>query len=802
MNDDFVLTTCPFCGCGCNFYLTVVNGQAINVEPCFTDRVSQGKLCIKGRRAHEFIHSPERLQTPLVRRNGELKEASWDEAMDFVAQRLRRIKETSSADAIGLFSSAKCTNEENYLLMKLARAAIGTNNVDHCARLCHASTVVGLAAAFGSGAMTNSIPEVEEADCILITGSNTIEQHPLIGSRVLAAKERGATLIVVDPRETLLSNRADFFLRQRPGTDVAWMNGFMNVIINEGLHDRAFIEERTEGSEELFKTVADYDPEKVERITGIPADQLIQAARAYAGAKSAMLLYSMGITQHSTGTDNVKSTANLAMLTGNIGRPSTGVNPLRGQNNVQGACDMGALPNVYSGYQKVADADARTKFERAWGRELPADPGLTLVEMMNAAGEGQLRALYIMGENPMVSDPDINHVREALKRLDLLVVQDIFLTETAELADVVLPGACFAEKEGTFTNTDRTVLRVRKAVEPPGQARPDWRVLCDLAQRLGYDGFAYSSAEDIMAEIVRLTPSYGGISYERLDRGEAGLDEARDEHVDLAAGVADQRLAAALEVVAVFLVRGEQQFVVEPRCEERRVAVAQVRRHEDAIILDPALPQDLVALDEHVRVLHEHARHERGVVHHEHPNARLAEDRPRDLVGVGVAHAHEAARLARGVRPFLHVRRHAVLGHLQTLHVGLPVPPAFDGVVHPVRGVARLAFDALGGDPVGVLGDGVLLRILDHLGGEAEREVEAIDPGQVHVEIIRHRHALGQSVLAPERQGLAPGALVHADAVGLAFGEDRLDAFAGGHGRLQRDEPQRRRERGDAQREK
>ena len=520
MNDDFVLTTCPFCGCGCNFYLTVVNGRAINVEPCFTDRVSQGKLCIKGRRAHEFIHSPERLQTPLVRRNGELKEASWDEAMDFVAQRLRRIKETSSADAIGLFSSAKCTNEENYLLMKLARAAIGTNNVDHCARLCHASTVAGLAAAFGSGAMTNSIPEVEEADCILITGSNTIEQHPLIGSRVLAAKERGATLIVVDPRETLLSNRADFFLRQRPGTDVAWMNGFMNVIINEGLHDRAFIEERTEGSEELFKTVADYDPEKVERITGIPADQLIQAARAYAGAKSAMLLYSMGITQHSTGTDNVKSTANLAMLTGNIGRPSTGVNPLRGQNNVQGACDMGALPNVYSGYQKVADADARTKFERAWGRELPADPGLTLVEMMNAAGEGQLRALYIMGENPMISDPDINHVREALKRLDLLVVQDIFLTETAELADVVLPGACFAEKEGTFTNTDRTVLRVRKAVEPPGQARPDWRVLCDLAQRLGYDGFAYSSTEDIMAEIVRLTPSYGGISYERLDRGE------------------------------------------------------------------------------------------------------------------------------------------------------------------------------------------------------------------------------------------------------------------------------------------
>jgi len=520
MSDDFVLTTCPFCGCGCNFYLVVVNGQVVNVAPCLTDRVSRGKLCVKGRRVHEFIHSKERLGKPLVRKNGRLQVASWDEALDFVAEGLLRIKQQASADAIGLLSSAKCTNEENFLMMKLARAVIGTNNIDHCARLCHASTVAGLAAAFGSGAMTNSIPEVAEADCILITGSNIIEQHPLIGARVLEAKERGATLIVVDPRETPLSKQADFFLRQKPGTDIAWLNGFMNVIINEELADESFIKERTEGFEDLQRVVSGYSPEKAREISGIDAEQLTKAARAYARADSAMILYSMGITQHVTGTDNVKSVANLAMLTGNVGKAKSGVNPLRGQNNVQGACDMGALPNVYSGYQKVTDSTARAKFEQGWGKALPAKAGLTVVEMMNAAEKGELRAMYIMGENPMLSDPDINHVRGALEKLELLVVQDIFLTETAQLADVVLPSACFAEREGTFTNTDRTVLRVRKAVEPAGQSRSDWQVLCDLAKRLDGDSFTYNSAEEIMSEIARLTPSYGGISYKRLDEGE------------------------------------------------------------------------------------------------------------------------------------------------------------------------------------------------------------------------------------------------------------------------------------------
>ena len=520
MTDDFVLTTCPFCGCGCSFYLVVVNGNIVDVAPCFTDRISEGKLCIKGRRTHEFIDSEHRLTKPLIRRNGQLKEASWDEALDFIAKKLSGIKSEAGPDAIGLLSSAKCTNEENYLMMKLARAVVGTNNVDHCARLCHASTVVGLVAAFGSGAMTNSIPEVAAAECILVTGSNTIEQHPLIGSRVLEAKERGATLIVIDPRETPLSDKADFFLRQKPGTDVAWLNGFMNIIIKENLHDKTFIKERTEGFEDLKKTVTDYTPQKVEQITGIGAEQLTQAARAYAKADSAMILYAMGITQHTTGTDNVKSIANLAMLTGNVGKAKSGVNPLRGQNNVQGACDMGALPNVYSGYQKVADPEVRQKFEKAWDTSLPANPGLTVVEMTNAAEQGRLRALYIMGENPMLSDPDINHVHVALEKLQLLIVQDIFLTETARLADVVLPGASFAEKEGTFTNTDRTVLRVRKAIEPVGESLPDWRIICDLAQHLNANGFEYDSAEQIMNEIARTTPSYGGISFQRLDQGQ------------------------------------------------------------------------------------------------------------------------------------------------------------------------------------------------------------------------------------------------------------------------------------------
>jgi formate dehydrogenase alpha subunit len=520
MNSDFVLTVCPFCGCGCQFYLQVLDGEITEVLPCKTDEVSQGKLCIKGRNAADFINHPDRLKSPLAKRNGKFEPISWDEALNIVSKQLGEKKQKYGADSIGVLASAKCTNEENFVLMKFARAVISTNNVDHCARLCHASTVVGLSKAFGSGAMTNSIPEVEGSDCIFVIGSNTIEQHPLIGSRVLRAKEKGAKLIVADPRRTPLVEFADVYLQHRPGTDVCLLNGIMNLIISWDLADKDFIARRTEGFEELERKVKEYPPEKVCEITGVAQAALEKAARIYGEAEKASILYAMGITQHTTGVDNVVSTANLAMLTGNVGREFTGVNPLRGQNNVQGACDMGALPNVYSGYQSVTDEAARAKFEKAWGVKLPEKVGLTVTEMTDAAIKGSLKAMYIVGENPMLSDPDISHVKKALNSLDFLVVQDIFLSETAQLAHLVLPGCSFAEKEGTFTATDRRVQRVRKAIEPIGNSKPDWLIVSELAKKMGGKGFDYESPQAIMEEIAKLTPSYAGISYERLDNGE------------------------------------------------------------------------------------------------------------------------------------------------------------------------------------------------------------------------------------------------------------------------------------------
>jgi len=379
--------------------------------------------------------------------------------------------------------------------------------------------VAGLAAAFGSGAMTNPIGDIEKANVILITGSNTTENHPVLSSYVKrAVTQKGAKLIVVDPRRIPVVGFAARWLRQNLGTDVAWINGFMHVIIKEKLYDEAYVTSRTVGFEDLKKTVEKYTPEFVERITGIPKDQIIKAARLYASAKAASILYAMGITQHICGTDNVKSLANLAMLCGNVGIEGGGVNPLRGQNNVQGACDMGCLPNVYTGYRRVADLAIRDTMAKAWGVEkLPAKDGLVVTEMMKEAHEGRLKAMVIIGENPMVSDPDLKHARKSLGKLDFLVVQDIFMTETARLAHVVLPSASFAEKDGTFTNTERKVQRVRKAISSPGEAREDWRIICDLSTRMGYP-MAYDSSKAIFEEIARLTPSYCGINFARLER--------------------------------------------------------------------------------------------------------------------------------------------------------------------------------------------------------------------------------------------------------------------------------------------
>jgi formate dehydrogenase alpha subunit len=375
---------------------------------------------------------------------------------------------------------------------------------------------------FGSGAMTNSIDEIEQASCILVIGSNTTEAHPIVGLRIKAAVARhGARLIVADPRRIDLARFSDVHLRQRPGTDAMLLNAMMNVILAEGLENRDFIDSRTEGLEDVRRAVGPCTPEAAALVTGVPADGIRAAARMFAAAERGAIVYSMGITQHTTGTDNVLALADLAMLTGNVGRTSTGVNPLRGQNNVQGACDMGCLPNVFPGYQKVDDPALREKFEKAWGVPLPAGPGLTLVEIVHAIEHGDIEALYVMGENPALSDPNTERVRRALADVEYLVVQDIFLTETAELADVVLPGASFAEKDGTFTNTERRVQRVRKAFEPPGQAREDWRILAELSTRCGLR-MHYDSPARILEEVAALTPIYGGVSFERIDAA-AGL---------------------------------------------------------------------------------------------------------------------------------------------------------------------------------------------------------------------------------------------------------------------------------------
>ena len=379
--------------------------------------------------------------------------------------------------------------------------------------------------------MTNTIADIEQADVILITGSNTSENHPVISNVVKrAVRSKGKRLIVVDPRRIPMTRHATRWLRPNLGTDVAWINGLMHVIIAEGLQDKAFVDARTVGFEALRQAVEPYTPEKVETITGIPAGDLVEAARMFATAERASILYCMGITQHTTGTDNVKSLANLSMLCGHLGMPGGGVNPLRGQNNVQGACDMGGLPDVFSGYQKVADAQARQRMATAWGvDELSSTPGMKVTQMMPAAYDRTLKALYIIGENPLVSDPDLNHAEKSLDRLDFLVVQDIFLTPTAQRADVVLPSACYAEKEGTFSNTERRVQRVRKAVEPPGVARDDWKIVCDIAARMGHP-MPYETSRQIMDEIRKVTPSYAGISYERIEHEGLHWPCPNDEH--------------------------------------------------------------------------------------------------------------------------------------------------------------------------------------------------------------------------------------------------------------------------------
>jgi formate dehydrogenase alpha subunit len=513
-------TTCMYCGVGCQLDLNVSSetGKLIKVTGEAGSIPNDGNTCVKGRFGFDYIHRDERLTTPLIREGDGFREAGWDEALELVASKLENIKKTYGADSIGGLSSAKSGNEDNYIMQKFVRSVIGTNNIDHCARLCHASTVTGLVKAFGSGAMTNSIDEFADTPLIFVIGSNTTECHPVMGIKIRKAVNEGKTkLIVADPRKISLSEIADLHLQQKPGSDVALINGMMYTIIDENLSDEEFIKNRTENYEAFKKAVQNCPPEFAEKVTGIPAEEIREAARLYAAAPSASIVYSMGITQHTTGTDNVLSLANLAMLTGNVGKKYSGVNPLRGQNNVQGACDMGALPNVYPGYQNVTVPDIHKKFENVWSSTLSDKTGLTVVELMDGAREKSVRALYIVGENPVLSDPDSTEVLAGLKNLDFLVVQDLFLTETAELADVVLPACSFAERDGTFTNTERRVQKYRKAVDPPGISLPDWQIICRLANKMDAS-MNYKDASEIMDEIAQVTPIYGGVSYDRINQ--------------------------------------------------------------------------------------------------------------------------------------------------------------------------------------------------------------------------------------------------------------------------------------------
>ncbi len=514
--DREIRTICTYCGVGCGVKLGVRGGKIVSVWPDRENEVNRGYLCVKGHFGiKEMVHHSDRLTLPLIKQGNNYVKATWNEALDLVAARLG----SYSKDQVAVISSSKCSNEDNYVAQKFARVALGTNNVDQCARLCHAPSMAGLAASFGNDAMTNSIKEIGDAACILAAGTNTTTSHPVLSLEIWRGVRQGRKLIVINPREIDLARWGTMWLQNRPGSDVALLMGMARIIVEERLEDREFIGQRCENYEAFKASLADYGLDFVEGVTGVPREKIVAAARMYATSRPATALYDSGITQHSHGTDNVMAVANLAMLTGNVGKPSSGVCPLRGQNNVQGACDVGALPDVYTGYQHVTNAEVRVKFENAWGCSLNGAPGLTILEMMEGAHEKKIKATYIIGENPILSEPNSRHARAGLGNLEFLVVQDIFLTETARQAHVVLPGATFAEKDGTFTNTERRVQRVRRAIEPVGESRADWWITCQIAKRMRVKGFDYESPAAIMEELARLTPSYGGISYERLEKG-------------------------------------------------------------------------------------------------------------------------------------------------------------------------------------------------------------------------------------------------------------------------------------------
>ncbi|MBR4494786.1 MAG: formate dehydrogenase subunit alpha [Clostridiales bacterium] len=518
-----VLTTCPHCATGCQFYLVVRDNKIVDVEAA-DGPSNHGLLCVKGRNgSFDFVHSPDRIKTPLIKNKetGKFEPATWEEAISYTAKRLMEIKEKYGNESLAGFACSRSANEDVYMVQKMVRTCFGNNNTDNCARVCHSATVAGLAKTLGSGAMTNPIYDItHDVDAILLVGSNPEEAHPVVGMQIRQAVKNGTRLIVVDPRSIGLTKYADIHLKLRPGTNVAFANGMMHVIIKEGLVDQKYIEENSEGFEQLKELVKDYTPEKVGEICHIDPEMLVEAARMYAKADKAPIIYCLGVTEHSTGTEGVMSLSNLAVITGKIGRSGCGVNPLRGQNNVQGACDMGALPTDFPGYQKVDNDEVRAKFEKAWGVSLNPKPGLKATDVFPAAIKGDIKGLYICGEDPVVTDPDTEHIKKALTSLDFFVIQELFMTKTAEYADVILPGTSYTEKEGTFTNTERRVQRIRTAVKLEGEMRLDTDIITDLMNAMGYPQPRLTAAQ-IMDEIASVTPSFAGISFERLDNGES-----------------------------------------------------------------------------------------------------------------------------------------------------------------------------------------------------------------------------------------------------------------------------------------
>lgn len=513
--DRIVRTTCTYCGVGCNLDVKVADGQVRGIQAPLDSATNRGHTCVKGRYAFEFYNHPERLRSPMVRKNGELKEVSWDEAYEYTAKRFREIKDKYGPDALAGISSARCTNEENYLMQKFFRIVIGTNNIDGCARVCHAPTAMGMQWAYGTGAATNSVNEIYKTGCILIIGANPSSAHPVTGARLRSVVETGTPLIVIDPLKIEIARLAKHHLQINPGTNVAVLNLFARYLLTEGFIDSEFIAKRTEGWDEFRQYLERLDVDELERICGVDREKVRAAAIEYGSAKSAMEFHGLGVTEHWQATKAITLISNIAMMTGNIGREGTGVNPLRGQNNVQGAADMGIQPHQGAGYLDVTRPENIALYNSYYGAEHPAVPGYRIPEMFTAAARGDLKALWIMGEDILQTDPNTCHVKSSLQGLDLLVVQELFMTETARIADVIFPASSFLEKEGTFTNGERRIQKVQRAVEPLEGTKPDGQIVVDMMNRMGYPQKGYS-ADVILKEIAGIVPFFKGVRWDEL----------------------------------------------------------------------------------------------------------------------------------------------------------------------------------------------------------------------------------------------------------------------------------------------